>query len=446
MSLLSLGRAPALMLLFQLAGPPAEPVHFRYQRQVKVAAGAAAQACAVLDGGLYAHAGTALNDIRLYDRKSEAVPFAILVSNPLSEGNDPARVLNLGSTGGKIGFDLEMPARSYTSVNLDLEAKDFLASAKVYGQSGSQAGTQGTLLGEFTLFDLTVQHLGRATALNVQESNFPRLHVELAVSAAPGTGLQTFVPGMVAGASVPPSREAQMLYTPVAEVTSLTPANGRSVATFRIAARVPVERVEFVLPPGYKTNFSRAVRITAQAAATADAEGLAEQAEHEQAEHEQAEQLTGEISRVELTEAGHAIHEEELAVPATLGANLQADATVTVTVEDGDDRPIPFRAVRLEMRQRKLCFAPPTEDAGIRLVYGDTSLRAPVYDYARLFRPVDGARTALLTPEEVNPAYRPRSDTRPFTERHPELLWIALLLVVGLLGVIAFRSIRRLSS
>ena len=433
MSLLSLGRAAALLLLFQLAGPPAEPVHFRYQRAVTVASGTAAQACAVLDGGLYAHAGTALNDIRLYDQKAEPVPFAILVSNPVSEGNDAARVMNLGGVAGKIGFDLAMPARSYTSVNLDLEAKDFLASAKVYGQSGAETGTQGTFLGEFTLFDLTMQHLGRATTLNLQESNFPRLHVDLIVSAAPGTGLQTLVPGMVAGASIPPSREGQMLYTPVAEVANLSAANGRSVATFRIPARVPVERVEFVLPPGFKTNFSRPVKITAQAAATADTEGAAEQ-------------LTGEISRVELTEAGHAIHEEELTVPATLGANLQSDATVTVMVEDGDDRPIPFRAVRLEMRQRMLCFAPPTEDAGVRLVYGDTALRAPVYDYARLFRPLDGARTAQLAPEEVNPVYRPRSDTRPFTERHPELLWIALLLVVGVLGVVAFRSIRRLSS
>ena len=31
---------------------------------------------------------------------------------------------------------------------------------------------------------------------------------------------------------------------------------------------------------------------------------------------------------------------------------------------------------------------------------------------------------------------------RPFTERHPVLLWVALLLVVGTLGFVALRSAR----
>jgi hypothetical protein len=31
---------------------------------------------------------------------------------------------------------------------------------------------------------------------------------------------------------------------------------------------------------------------------------------------------------------------------------------------------------------------------------------------------------------------------RPFTERHPVLLWVALILVVGTLGFVALRSAR----
>jgi hypothetical protein len=31
---------------------------------------------------------------------------------------------------------------------------------------------------------------------------------------------------------------------------------------------------------------------------------------------------------------------------------------------------------------------------------------------------------------------------RPFTERHPVLLWAALIVVVGTLGVVALRSAR----
>jgi hypothetical protein len=43
-------------------------------------------------------------------------------------------------------------------------------------------------------------------------------------------------------------------------------------------------------------------------------------------------------------------------------------------------------------------------------------------------------------PEEPNPAHQARPDGRPFTERHPALLWIALILVIAMLGGIALRS------
>jgi hypothetical protein len=39
-------------------------------------------------------------------------------------------------------------------------------------------------------------------------------------------------------------------------------------------------------------------------------------------------------------------------------------------------------------------------------------------------------------------AWRPRPDERPFTEKHPILLWIALIVVIALLGAVAFRSLK----
>jgi hypothetical protein len=43
----------------------------------------------------------------------------------------------------------------------------------------------------------------------------------------------------------------------------------------------------------------------------------------------------------------------------------------------------------------------------------------------------------------ANAAYESRPDERPFTEKHPALLWVALLLVIGLLGVIALGSVKK---
>jgi len=93
------------------------------------------------------------------------------------------------------------------------------------------------------------------------------------------------------------------------------------------------------------------------------------------------------------------------------------------------------------MRQRTICFDA-AAGASYMLRYGDAALRAPVYDYARLYRPQAQAIAAQLGPELVNADYHPRPDERPFTERHPELMWVALVLVVLTLMGTALHSVK----
>jgi hypothetical protein len=152
--------------------------------------------------------------------------------------------------------------------------------------------------------------------------------------------------------------------------------------------------------------------------------------------------VAGSILRVHASEAGREIRTEELGVPAILGANLQRAAKVEVAIENGDDQPLPIAAVRLEMRQRKICFeAPRAGGASLALFYGDSRLDAPVYDYARLFVASRAALAAELGPEGLNAKYRaPAAEARPFAVRHPEVLWIALIAVICALGVVALRS------
>jgi hypothetical protein len=420
-----------LALFLQLNANPSlepDPAHFRYQRAVSINSGDSQQACAILPGDIFAHAAPTLADLRLYTSGSkQQQPYALTLSEAASPSNDPAALLNLGTRSGHIAFDLQMPPRPYTSVVLDLNAKDFLATAKVFGQSSPGPAGPITFLGDYTLFDLTGQRLSRSTTLNLQESTFPQLHIDLTVSPAPNAPASVFPASVVAGASVPPSREAQTLYTRVAETSSLAQRDHTSVATFHLAARIPVERVEFVLQPGFHANFSRSVVIMASSGP-----------------HSQPEEITGQISRIELTEGGHTLRQLQLTVPATLGANMQAAADVQVAIQDGDDRPLAIAAVRLEMRQRQLCFEPAAGSSPATLFYGDPDLRAPSYDYARLFVPNTNIRAATLGPEQLNPAFIPRADTRPFSERHPELLWVALIAVILVLGFLAFRSAKHL--
>ncbi len=137
---------------------------------------------------------------------------------------------------------------------------------------------------------------------------------------------------------------------------------------------------------------------------------------------------------------GHRIDEEHLAVDAPQ-VDFDGPAKWTVTIENGDDAPIQITAIRLEMTEHELCFDAAAGDP-YTLYYGDSALATPQYDYATLFVPAANASAAQLGAETANPAYQPRPDVRPFTEKHPALLWIALVLVMVLLGAVAVRSVK----
>jgi hypothetical protein len=405
-----------------------EPRHFRYERAIEIAPGATGPVCAALDGTLYAHS-PGLTDIRLYAGGQE-VPYALMTSQTEAR-SDAARVLNLGERGGHISFDLEMPSRAYSTVNLKLGGQDFLATAKVSGMQ--KLGDPATALGTFTLFDLTGQRLGRSTSLALPESNFPYLYIDLAVSAAPGHPGVSIGPEMVEGAKVPPSREAQTIYTTLAATNTVSNQGSASVATFDVPAHVPVERVSFAISPDDHTNFSRTVTVLGK---FADDEEAIRRGEGE-------ESIAGTISRVRLRSHGEEIAEEQLSVPAVFGLNVRRGMRVEVSVQNWDDKPLAIRAVKLEMRQRKLCFDSPGQP--VTMFYGDEKLSPPVYDYARVFQPLDAAAGATLGAEMANPIFAARAEPRKtLTERHPEMVWAALLAVVGVLGFVAFRSAGRI--
>lgn len=429
----------ALLLQAVAAADDNSARHLRTQRPVHVPAGAGGQACAVLDADVYAHAaGESLNDLRLFAAGSNTeTPFALTESNTTRSENEAATVRNLGMEGAAIVFDLEMPKRPYTAVELSLDARDFVGSAKVWGKS---AEGHKVALGEFAVFDLSGQRLSRSTTLPLQESSFPELHVELQLKPAPklesSAQAQVFGSNIVVGGTVPPSRAAQMLYTTVAETSAWTQRGRNSVATLRLPPHVPVARLTVEVDPAYKANFLRDVTISAKP----------DDRESSDSSFSDVETLNGEISQVHLTAGqsgtGAGIDSRQMSVDAVLAANLRGGATVEVTVANGNDTPLPLRSIRLQMRQRRICFEAGANGSSYTLMYGDKELPAPVYDYGRLFTASVSPLEATLGPEQPNPQYAPRADARPFTERHPELLWLGLFAALAALGGVALRSMR----
>jgi len=411
------------LMLLQVpdATNPGKSTFSRYRRRISPIAGG--QACTVLDAATLSHAAPFLKDLRLYGSSagdSREIPYVLTLSEAQQAESEPARILNLGMRGHAVAFDLAMPNRPYTEVDLDLAGQNFIATAAVTGMSAS-GSSQGTRLGGFNLFDLTSQHLSRSTALHFQESSFPVLHVVLTASSANG-GSFAGAPQMVRGASVPPSREAQTLFTVAAQTSTMEQRGRQTVAHFHLPERIPIERVSFVLDPKFTANFSRDVLVSSHPPGTPSTT---------------EDSISGTIQRVKMTRGDHDISEQQLSVAATLGANLQDAAEIEVAVNNGDDPPLKIGSVELEMRQRDLCFQAIAGER-ITLFYGDSQISAPVYDLARIYTPSAHSAAARLGPEELNPAWHPRPDTRPYTERHPHLLWIALLLVVGSLAFVAF--------
>jgi hypothetical protein len=410
----------AALSLLLFAAPSPEIRYFQFERPVVRLAQSAGQTCAVVDPGVFAHASPGLADLRLYQGVTET-PYVLRSAAPVASTTQSLSLLNLGKSGSQIVFDVAMPEGSYSDVELAIARHDFLATVTVSG-SQNETGTARTGLGAFTIFDLTQQRLGRSTVLHLPQSDFRYLHFQIAGPIAPEN---------VTGLSVVRAPASQPKYVLVAQTATVTQKGRDSVFSFTVPARTPADRIVFV-PGAQPSSFSRDVLVKVVPLARPPADDA----------NEPPQPLTagGNILRVHRMQDGHRIDEEHLAVYAPQ-ADFDSPATWTVTIENGDDAPVAMTSVRIEMTERDLCFDA-AAGAAYTLYYGDSVLAAPQYDYAALFVPAANASAAQLGAETTSPAYQPRPDERPFTEKHPALLWIALILVMVLLGAVAIRSVK----
>jgi len=414
------------------AGPisAADPQHLRYERSITLPAGAVGDTCAVLDASVYADAGNwSEGDLRVFREmgagKEEEVPFAVSYSEAQPTDAVVATVQNLRLQRGEIVFDLAMPRRAYTVVDLQLAAKNFIATAEVSGLDGK--GGPAKSLGTFTLFDFTQEHLARSTSLAMQESSFAQLHVKLHLRGTDGGAFPHLSAAIVEGATVPASREAQTLYTVVASTSKITQEGTSSVAQMEVPAHLPIERVNFVVEPGYKADFLRRVTISAGR----DVKALARPEEV----------IHGEIWRV--TRGGEEeIHAAKLTQIAVIASNLREAAAVRIEIENGSAPPLPIKAIQLEMRQRTICFDA-AAGSTYTLRYGDEGLRASDYDLDALAKRATKPHAAVLGPEVLNRDYVQRKDAKTYDERNPERYWIALLAAIAALGALASRHTKR---
>jgi Protein of unknown function (DUF3999) len=111
-----------------------------------------------------------------------------------------------------------------------------------------------------------------------------------------------------------------------------------------------------------------------------------------------------------------------------------------VEILNANDAALSSVRMSLAMSLRFVIFRP-KENRIYRLLYGNDRASAPQYDFARTLhiQPNEEMLRLSLGLEEATANY---ADPRSFTERHPNLLWIALGLAIVLLGYAALRALR----
>jgi hypothetical protein len=111
-----------------------------------------------------------------------------------------------------------------------------------------------------------------------------------------------------------------------------------------------------------------------------------------------------------------------------------------VEVLNANDAPLSAVHLSLVIPLRFVLFHP-AQNRSYRLIYGNARATSPQYDLGRTLH-IQANEVIVhleLGTEEATSNY---ADPRPFTERHPNLLWVALGVAVVLLGSAALRAMR----
>ena len=395
----------------EAAGRPsqADPKYFHYYADVT--APAAQQEYVVVTPEVWRNATSDLRDLRLYVGATQA-PYVLAprTSEEASGVQRGAPVLNLGRVNGETQFVLDLrqgdEVTSFESVQLTLrdDTPDFIAKARVEGLNELE-GTPVDL-GASTVFKLEKEKLGANLTLKFPPSVFRYLRVTIPL----------LEPKVITGAHVFSPGAANEKWTEMDVPATMRNEGHDTVFEWEWPDTVPIGRIEFGMDP--TTDFWRRVEL--------------------RGEHESA-VANGAIWSIKRRARTDQSNNFQLLVPAEAHSKH-----FKLIIHNGDDPPLPMK-ISAGYRERRMYFAPP-QAGTLRLYFGDGELQAPVYDYARTWIRSANALPAELGAVQPNQEYTGRPDQRPWSERHPALLWIALGIAVLGLGAVAVKSLATANS
>jgi len=404
-----------LLLLALFAGVPAPaaaqlpPAFANWPQSAPIAAGAtdAPRLTAVPVTSADETAARDWRDLRLIDREGREVPFVLRARlGGTSAEWRPARVLNPAVVPGQYTealLDTGRSGRVHNAVRLDIiSPTDFLTWVEI--AISDDARVWRVARARAPIYSLPREGLGSTTDVTYPDSTARFLRLRL----LDGRGYtvqhaSVALQAVTVAEFVPAGLPLRQLAGEVRRTTWRSADNG---------PRIPIGQVCFETS---QAEFNRAVSI-----------------EHSENGDDWMRQANGEIHR--MVEAG---------VPRTSLCTTFGEARAgswRVTVYNRDDPPIADLTPTLYTTPRRVVFRQEPGEQ-YRLLFGNARATAAQYEVSRLVdaKALDAATSATLGASEPNTGY---VDPAPWTERHPSVMWAALLAAVAALGALAIRALR----
>jgi hypothetical protein len=387
-------RALALVAVALVAASPAAALDassFRWERTLQADGGLAAFEP---DGPMYEHAAVGFPDLRVLDARGRQVPW-----RPRSVRGDEqlqaARVLNAGRQGAAavalLDFGPERVVRE--RIHLDVPLEPFVGRAEVFGSDDRRTFTR---LSSTAIYDVRGAARAVSTTVVFPQSDFRYYRIR----ATGVRELRGATAEAVAAAGAPVTRRAEI---------SIEQEDRRTVIEADLRyRRLTVHELRFA---SSTPAFDRPVSIEGSMDGTTYF-------------------VAGGGRLYRFGEAG------ETTVPIDSRYRY-----LRIRIANGDDEPLRDLKVTLRAYRDYILlapgFAPP-----YRVLYGGPAVR-PDYDFAEQPEVRGTPAVVALGPERGNEAFEPPADTRPFTERHPVVIQIALALAAAALLAAGFFALRR---
>jgi len=346
------------------------------------------------DGPMYQHAAVGFSDLRVLDARRRQVPW-----RPRQvRGNrrlQSARILNAGTQAGAavalLDFGPKRVVRERIQLSVPLES--FVGRAEVDGSDDRRTFTR---LSSTAIYDVRGATRAVSTAVVFPQSDFR--YYRIRATGVKEIGGATAEAAVAAAAPVQRQAKIEMRQEDRRTVVEADVRyRGLWVHELRFASSTP--------------SFDRPVEI----------EGSMD-------------------GRAYFIAGGGRLYRFGEAGETTVPLNSRY-RYLRIRIANGDDEPL--RDLRVTLRAyRDYILLAPGFSRPYRVLYGGPAVR-PDYDFAQQPEVLGRLAVAVLSPERRNQAFEPPADTRPFAERHPGLITLALALAAAALVAGGFFALRK---